>query len=130
MPKLKMRPAAGVVAMVIVVAGCVAAQQSSQKAPGGGGSGVQTVQMVAQRFNYTPDEIKLKKGVPVDLVLTTKDRLHGFYAPELGLRAQIVPGQTTHVKFTPDKVGSFALACDIFCGSGHESMDAKITVTE
>jgi cytochrome c oxidase subunit II len=91
---------------------------------------VQTVEILAQKFNFTPDEIKVKKGIPVDLELTTLDRLHGFNVPGLGLRAEIVPGETTHVRFTPDKVGRFIFRCDIFCGENHEDMDAAITVEE
>ena len=109
-----------------VVAGCVAAQQGSQKSA----PQAQVIAMTAEKFKYTPDEITVKKGVPVDLVLSTKDRLHGFRVPQLGLRAEIQPGQQTHVKFTPDKVGKYVMECDIFCGSGHEEMDGTITVTE
>jgi len=110
----------------LAVAGCVAA--ATQTAPKG--PQAQTVEILAQKFNFTPDEIKVKKGVPVDLELTTLDRLHGFDVPDLGLRAEIVPGQTTHVKFTPDKAGRFLFHCDVFCGEGHEDMDAAIIVEE
>ncbi len=112
-------------ATALAVAGCVTAAQVTPKAPQ-----VQTVEILAQKFDFTPDEIKVKKGVPVDLELTTLDRLHGFNVPGLGLRAEIVPGQTTHVKFTPDKTGRFLFHCDIFCGEGHEDMDAAIIVEE
>jgi len=128
MRTLRRWPGSAVLAAAIViagvVAGCVATQQGSQK------SGPQVITMTAEKFKYTPDEITVKKGVPVDLVLTTKDRLHGFHVPQLGLRAEIQPGQTTHVKFTPDKAGKYVMECDIFCGSGHEDMDGTITVTE
>ena len=119
------RRAAALAATALAVAGCVAATQVTPKAPQ-----VQTVEILAQKFNFTPDEIKVKKGVPVDLELTTLDRLHGFNVPGLGLRAEIVPGQTTHVKFTPDKAGRYLFHCDIFCGEGHEEMDAAIIVEE
>ncbi len=119
------RRAAARTATALAVAGCVAAAEVAPKAPQ-----VQTVEILAQRFNFTPDEIKVKKGVPVDLELTTLDRLHGFNVPGLGLRTEIVPGQTTHVKFTPDKAGRYLLHCDIFCGEGHEDMDAAIIVEE
>ena len=109
----------------LAVAGCVAAAQVAPKVPQ-----AQTVEILAQKFNFSPDEIKVKKGVPVDLELTTLDRLHGFDVPDLGLRAEIVPGQTTHVKFTPDKAGRFLFHCDVFCGEGHEDMDAAIIVEE
>jgi cytochrome c oxidase subunit 2 len=119
------RRAAALTATALAVAGCVTAAEVAPKAPP-----VQTVEILAQRFNFTPDEIKVKKGMPVDLELTTLDRLHGFDVPGLGLRAQIVPGETTHVKFMPDKAGRFLFHCDIFCGEGHEDMDAAIVVGE
>jgi cytochrome c oxidase subunit 2 len=119
------RRAAALTAAALAVAGCVAAVEMAPKPPP-----VQTVSVLAQRFNFTPDEIKVKRGVPVDLELTTLDRLHGFDVPGLGLRAQIVPGETTHVKFTPDKAGRFPFHCDVFCGEGHEDMDAAIIVEE
>ena len=118
------RPAAIAAAAALAVAGCVAAGVSS-KSPE-----VQTVKVVAKRFDFTPEEIKVKKGVPVDIELTTADRVHGFFAPKLGLRAEIMPGQTAHLRFTPDTAGTFLFQCDIFCGEGHENMDGKIVVVE
>jgi cytochrome c oxidase subunit II len=125
MQALAKRRATALTATALAVAGCVAAAEMAPKGPP-----VQTVEILAQKFNFTPEEIKVKKGVPVDLELTTLDRLHGFNVPALGLRAQIVPGETTHVKFTPDKTGRFIFHCDIFCGEGHEDMDAAIIVEE
>jgi cytochrome c oxidase subunit 2 len=125
MQALAKRRAGALAAAALAVAGCVAAAQVAPQAPS-----VQTVEILAQKFNFTPEEIKVKKGVPVDLELTTLDRLHGFDVPGLGLRAQIVPGETTHVKFTPDKAGRFLFHCDVFCGEGHEDMDAAIIVEE
>jgi len=125
MRALSKRRAAVLTATVLAVAGCVAGAELTHKSPP-----VQTVQVLAQKFDFTPDEIKVKKGVPVDLELTTLDRLHGFDVPSLGLRAEIVPGNTTHVRFTPDKTGRFLFHCDVFCGEGHEDMDAAIIVVE
>jgi len=125
MEDLAKHRAVALTATALAVAGCVAAAQLAPKAPQ-----TQTVEILAQKFNFTPEEIKVKKGVPVDLELTTLDRLHGFDVPGLGLRAEIVPGQTTHVKFTPDKAGRFLFHCDVFCGEGHEDMDAAIIVEE
>ena len=121
----KRRRVATLTATALAVVGCVAGAGLAPKSPP-----VQKVEILAQRFNFTPDEIKVKKGMPVDLELTTLDRLHGFDVPSLGLRAQIVPGETTHVTFTPDKAGRFPFHCDVFCGEGHEDMDAAIIVEE
>ena len=55
-------------------------------------------------------------------------RTHGFAAPELGIRADVKPHETVKVRVTPDKVGTFAFHCDLFCGDGHEGMSGTIVV--
>ncbi len=90
----------------------------------------QVIQITAKRFEYSPKEIILKKGVPVVLEFTSLDRLHGFICPGLGIRMDIRPGKVNRLRFVPDKVGTFPFHCDNFCGSGHEGMRGTITVTE
>jgi cytochrome c oxidase subunit 2 len=88
----------------------------------------QVIKILARRFTYTPNKLSLKKGVPVLLELTTADVLMGFSVPDFDLRADIVPGQLARVRLVPDKVGTFTFLCDVFCGSGHETMNGTITV--
>ena len=90
----------------------------------------QVIQITAKRFEYSPKEITLKKGVPVVLEFTSLDRLHGFNCPGLGIRMDIRPGKVNRLRFVPNKVGTFPFHCDNFCGSGHEGMTGTITVTE
>ena len=90
--------------------------------------GEQVIKILARRFTYTPNKLTLKKGVPVILELTTADVVMGFNAPDFDVRADIIPGQTARVRLVPDKVGTFTFLCDIFCGSGHETMNGTITV--
>ena len=90
----------------------------------------QVIQITAKRFEYSPKEITLKKGVPVVLEFTSLDRLHGFNCPGLKVRLDIRPGKANTLRFTPDKVGMFPFHCDNFCGSGHEGMKGMIIVTE
>src|SRR5512139_4145493 len=90
----------------------------------------QVIQITAKRFEYSPKEITLKKGVPVALEFTSLDRLHGFNCPGLKLRLDIRPGKVNILRFTPDKAGTFPFHCDNFCGSGHEGMRGTIIVTE
>src|SRR5262249_41376173 len=73
------------------------------------------IKVVAKRFDYTPNVIKLKKGVPVILELTTKDVIMGFSAPDFNTRADIVPDKVVRVRIVPDKAGTFTFVCDIFC---------------
>jgi len=88
------------------------------------------VKMTAKKFEYSPSEIVLKKGVPVVLEITALDRLHGFSCPDLGIRADLQQGKVTRVPVVPQKTGSFAFRCDIFCGDGHEDMSGTIIVKE
>ena len=90
----------------------------------------QVIQITAKRFEYTPKEISVKKGVPVVLEFTSQDRLHGFNCPGLKIRTDIPPGKASTLRFVPDKAGTFPFHCDNFCGTGHEGMRGTITVTE
>ena len=89
----------------------------------------QVIKVVAKRFTYAPDRILLKKGLPVILEFTTLDVPMGFNAPDFGVRADILPGMTSRLRFTPDKAGEFTFHCDVFCGSGHEDMGGTLVVT-
>ena len=88
------------------------------------------IQITAKKFEYSPKDIKVKKDVPVVLEFISLDRLHGFNCPGLGIRADIFPGKTNQLRFTPNKAGSFPFHCDNFCGFGHEGMTGTITVEE
>jgi cytochrome c oxidase subunit II len=110
-------------AAALLATGAVAAYVSAAPAE-------QVIRVVAKRFDYTPGEITLKKGVPVVLEFTTQDVVMGFSAPDFKARADILPGQVARVRLVPDKTGRFEFHCDIFCGTGHEDMAGTIVVTE
>ena len=86
--------------------------------------------MLAKKFAFMPSEIRLKKGEPVVLKLKSLDRQHGFNCRGSGIREDINPGQVTEVHLIPEKAGTFAFSCDVFCGSGHDDMSGQIIVTE
>lgn len=86
------------------------------------------IRISAKKFEFHPAKVTARLGRPVVLVLTSEDRIHGFKMPDLGIRTDIVPGQETRVALTPDKAGSFAFLCDIFCGDGHEDMEGILVV--
>jgi cytochrome c oxidase subunit 2 len=113
---------------VIVGLGCVLAAA----AIGAVGAATQpkerVIKITARRFTYSPNHLDLKVGVPVVLELQTADVLMGFNAPDFQVRADVVPGKVARVRLVPDKVGNFTFLCDIFCGSGHETMNGTITV--
>ncbi len=113
--------AAGIV--VCVSLGTYVAAQSAEPKE-------KVIKITAKKFNYTPGEIKLKKGVPVILEFRTQDVLMGFNLPDFNARADIVPGKTTRLRLVPDKTGTFVFLCDVFCGSGHEEMNGKLVVVD
>ena len=90
----------------------------------------QVIHMTAKRFEYTPNEITVKKGVPVILEITSLDRDHGFKIPEFGIRADVKSGETTRVRIVADHTGRFEFRCDVFCGSGHEDMSGELVVVD
>ncbi|WP_404992696.1 cupredoxin domain-containing protein [Cupriavidus pauculus] len=87
------------------------------------------IAMRARRFVFIPDRIVLKPGETVLLAITAEDVIMGFSAPDMHVRADLPPGKAVQVRLTaPTKRGSYGFLCDIFCGSGHESMGGTIDV--
>src|SRR5512147_1452575 len=98
-----------------IVGAAVAAATALLAARAGADSAEPTIHVTAKRFEYSPAEVTLKKGVPVTLEFQALDRLHGFSVPQLGLRADVFPDQTVRVRLVPDKTGRFEFHCDVFC---------------
>lgn len=86
------------------------------------------MKITAKRFTFTPSEVHVKKGEAVVLELTSLDRVHGFNLPAFKIRTDITPKEVTRVTLTPDKEGTFAFHCDVFCGDGHEDMMGTLVV--
>ncbi|WP_454731060.1 MULTISPECIES: cupredoxin domain-containing protein [Cupriavidus] len=86
------------------------------------------IKVHARKFIFTPDRISLRVGEPVVFELTAQDVVMGFSVPDLGIRADLPPGQVVRLAATPAKAGTFGFLCDIFCGSGHETMNGVIEV--
>ncbi len=117
--RLLVMASVAVIALVAFSAGPVANAESGQ-----------VIKITAKKFEYNPNRITLKKGVPITLEFTSLDRLHGFNCPDLGIRGDILPGKGLKIQFTPQKAGTFPFHCDIFCGEGHENMTGEFIVTE
>lgn len=89
----------------------------------------QTVKITAQKFEFTPGTVTLQVGVPVILEITSLDTNHGFNSPELHIDEVVSPGVPTRIRLTPDRAGTFAFHCSVFCGEGHDGMSGQIVVT-
>ena len=88
------------------------------------------IRVTAQKYRYVPDEITLVRGQPAVLEFLAVDAVHGFSLPELGVRADLLPGQRVRVALTPSRPGTFLFHCDNFCGSGHEDMTGFVHVID
>jgi heme/copper-type cytochrome/quinol oxidase subunit 2 len=79
-------------------------------------------------LSLSMEEVELKKGEPVTIRIASADVAHGMYMKALGVDAEIEPGKTTEVTFTPQVSGRFTAICDHFCGAGHGNMHMDFVV--
>ena len=93
-------------------------------------AGPERILVSAAKFEFRAAEIRVRKGRPVTLVLSSADFPHGFSIPDFGARVDLVPGKTVELTFTPDRSGRFVFLCDNFCGEGHDRMSGFLVVTE
>jgi len=88
------------------------------------------IQITARRFEFSPNQITLRKGETVKIQLTSADVKHGFYIRGLKVDVLIEPGKTTEVELTPQMAGTYLTICDHLCGLGHGKMKMTIVVEE
>jgi cytochrome c oxidase subunit 2 len=54
--------------------------------------------------------------------VVTRDVIHSFWVPAFRLKTDTVPGLTTNIRVTPNKLGNFDIVCAELCGLGHSVM--------
>jgi len=101
-------------------------------APAGGGKDAppKSITITAKRFSFEPNEITIKKGEPVVLVVQSVDVTHGLKIEDFGLRTEVKKGHSAELSFTPNTAGTFEGKCAHFCGKGHGSMTLTLHVVE
>ena len=141
----------GVTASIVIVLAIlgtielVQAPDSSAGAGAGGGQGPSpisrpsgnplVVQVIAQQWQFTyrfPQyggvetfSLALPVGRTVEFNVTSIDVIHSFWAYQLGVKADAVPGANNVAYTTPKKVGLFQIRCAELCGLWHGWMAAK-----
>jgi cytochrome c oxidase subunit II len=91
---------------------------------------IQKVNVVAERFNFTPSQIKVKEGTLLEIQLSSDDTFHGFRIPSANIN-QIIPARgrgKVNVVFDAREKGSYAFECSRPCGAGHTMMRGVIIV--
>ena len=86
------------------------------------------IEITAKKFEFSPNQLTLKKGETVTLELSSLDRVHGFFQRALGIDGDIEPGKVNRITLTPKESGSYQVICDHYCGYGHGNMNMAINV--
>ena len=66
----------------------------------------------------------------VNLTVTSQDVHHNFGIPDLRIKSDAIPGQTTDAWFVAEETGTHTANCYELCGQGHSYMDAEVVVME
>ena len=108
--------------LVVLVAGLAVSARatagaSAQASP-------QVVEIDAERFSFSPSELRVKADTPVEFRLRSDDTDHGFRIIGTDINVTIPKrgrGVAT-VSFVPPKPGRYVFECSKVCGAGHAFM--------
>ena len=126
-----MRPALALAALLVVArapSDALSLPQDQPPAP----KAVQVVEVTAERFSFTPSEIRTVVGTTVQIRLRSDDTNHGFRIVGTDVNIEIPKrGRgVAMVAFTPDRAGKFTFECSHLCGAGHSFMRGEILVDD
>ncbi len=84
-------------------------------------------------FNYpetgiVSGDLHVPINQPVEINLEAKDVIHAFWVPEFRLKQDAIPGQVTHLRFEPNRLGSYPIICAELCGAYHGAMKTRVIV--
>ena len=88
----------------------------------------ETIEMTAERFHYTPDEIHVKQGTLLTLKIKSTQATHGFNIGEFGIDLTLEEGVTNSVEIYLPQKGEYTYRCSHFCGIGHPWMKGTLYV--
>jgi cytochrome c oxidase subunit 2 len=87
------------------------------------GQDARVIEIAAERFAFTPSEIRVKAGTPLEIRLQSDDTAHGFHIVGTDVDIELPKrgrGVAT-VNFQP-QAGRYTFECSRICGAGHEFM--------
>ena len=88
------------------------------------------INVTAERFSFTPSEIRLKVNEPIEIRLKSEDTDHGFRILDTDVDVRIPKrGKgTATVTFRPTREGRYTFECSHICGAGHGFMRGTLIV--
>ncbi len=116
--------------LALLLAGCGSSRQFTAVPPDLDQNSVpkKTIEMTAQHFHFTPEEVHVPAGTLVTLKITALDGTHGFALGAFGIDETIPEKETKTVTFYAAKKGEYGFHCSHFCGMGHLGMTGKLVV--
>jgi cytochrome c oxidase subunit 2 len=119
-----MRPVIRLLAVLMLVTFSASAGQNPDPA-------VQVVDISAERFSFTPSEIRVKAGTRLELRLRSDDTAHGFHIVGTNIDIELPKrGRGTATVVFQPTVGRYTFECSQLCGAGHEYMRGVIIAVE
>ncbi len=91
-----------------------------------------TVRVLAERFRFSPDEVRVRLGETVRFRLESDDTDHGFRILGTDVN-RVIPKRgrgAIEVSFTPDHTGRYTFECSKVCGAGHDFMHGVLVVED
>jgi len=62
--------------------------------------------------------------------VSSRDVIHGFHVPKLGMKSDAIPDQTNYIKTTASETGTYQGYCTKYCGVAHSQMYFTIEVVD
>ncbi|MEW6402844.1 MAG: cytochrome c oxidase subunit II [Chloroflexota bacterium] len=84
--------------------------------------------VLAQTWQYLPNEVNVPVGATVTFYVTSKDVQHGFKVQNTNVNFQVLPGQVSKLTVTFTEAGTYDFICTEYCGAAHAAMAGKIVV--
>ncbi|PYE52908.1 cytochrome c oxidase subunit 2 [Deinococcus yavapaiensis KR-236] len=72
------------------------------------------------------NEMVVPAGQPLQLEVTARDVMHGFWAPNLGGQRMNIPGHTSTYSIDTTREGVYQGNCSQLCGASHANMRYKV----
>ena len=114
----------GLAVVLVVVAGLSGSRSYGQER--------QVVEMVAERFTFTPSRVEVPVGTTLELRVRSQDTMHGFriVGHEINVAVPKRRQGEAVVVFEATTVGRYRFECSRLCGAGHNFMRGEIVVVE
>lgn len=94
--------------------------------------GRRVVRILAERFSFTPSEIRVPRGVTLELRVRSDDTMHGFRIAARSVNLMVPKRRQGEavVVFEATEPGRYEFECSRLCGAGHNFMRGAIVVEE